>query len=295
MLELFVENISLLLLTLIIAVFPAHLMSRKIYKKNRDAWLEKMTVEENKKKALFENLVVWLVAKISIKNEEIEAKFIAAGFHNSFITQIYVPCKYLALALLSTLVMAFGFYFDFELLNLVLALVLTCIVVIMIPDGVLNMKVKGNVAKVSDRLPFLLDLMSVCVRSGMTIEAALAYLAEEMALFDQMMAYLLTRTMQRTNLVGLEQSLEELNVIIPSKEMRSFVMTLTQSLHYGTSISDILATLAADIREMQLLEMEEKIGKLGAKMSMPLILFIMLPIVILIVAPGIMRLFPDVK
>ncbi|KXO11888.1 Type II/IV secretion system protein TadC [Moritella sp. JT01] len=288
---LFVENINLLLLTLIIAVVPAHFMSRKIYKKNRDAWLDKMTIEEKKKQAVFASFMVWLVAKISIKNEEIEAKFIAAGIHNTFIAQIYLPCKYLVLVLLNALVMVIGSYLDLELLNLISALGFVCIVVIMIPDGILNMKVKGNVAKVSDRLPFLLDLMSVCVRSGMTIEAALTYLAEEMVLFDQMIAYLLTRTMQRTNLVGLEQSLEELNVVIPSKEMRSFVMTLTQSLHYGTSISDVLATLAADIREMQILEMEEKIGKLGAKMSMPLILFIMLPIVILIVAPGIMRAF----
>jgi len=291
MLALFVENINMLLFTLIIAVVPAHLVSRKIYKNNRDAWLEQMTTEEKKKQAAFTRLVAWLLAKVSIKNEEIEAKFIAAGIHNAFIAQIYLPCKYLALVLLGALVLAIGTYLDLELLNLISALGLVCIVVIMIPDGILNAKVKGNVVKVSDRLPFLLDLMSVCVRSGMTIEAALTYLAEEMILFDKMMAYLLTRTMQRTNLVGLELSLEELNVIIPSKEMRSFVMTLTQSLHYGTSISDVLATLAADIREMQILEMEEKIGKLGAKMSMPLIVFIMLPIVILIVAPGIMRAF----
>ena len=291
MLALFVDNINLLLFTLIIAVVPAHLLSRKIYKNNRDVWLDQMTTEDKNKQAVFSRLVAWLLAKVSIKNEEIEAKFIAAGIHNAFIAQIYLPCKYLALVLLGTGVVAIGFYFELKLMNLISALGLVCIVVIMIPDGILNAKVKGNVTKVSDRLPFLLDLMSVCVRSGMTIEAALTYLAEEMLLFDKMIAYLLRRTMQRTNLVGLEQSLEELSVIIPSKEMRSFVMTLTQSLHYGTSISDVLATLAGDIREMQILEMEEKIGKLGAKMSMPLILFIMLPIVILIVAPGIMRAF----
>jgi len=199
MLALFVENINMLLFTLIIAVVPAHLVSRKIYKNNRDAWLEQMTTEEKKKQAAFTRLVAWLLAKVSIKNEEIEAKFIAAGIHNAFIAQIYLPCKYLALVLLGALVLAIGTYLDLELLNLISALGLVCIVVIMIPDGILNAKVKGNVVKVSDRLPFLLDLMSVCVRSGMTIEAALTYLAEEMILFDKMMAYLLTRTMQRTN------------------------------------------------------------------------------------------------
>ncbi|HDR1493492.1 TPA: type II secretion system F family protein, partial [Pasteurella multocida] len=50
----------------------------------------------------------------------------------------------------------------------------------------------------------------------------------------------------------------------------------------------------ADIREIQLLIIEEKLGTLSAKMSIPLILFIMFPIIILILAPGIMRVFPNV-
>ncbi len=76
--------------------------------------------------------------------------------------------------------------------------------------------------------------------------------------------------------------------------MRSFVMTLKQSLRYGSSIYGILTTLAADIRMVNMLQAEEKIGKLAAKMSVPLILFIMLPIVFVIVAPGIMRLTGNV-
>jgi tight adherence protein C len=43
-----------------------------------------------------------------------------------------------------------------------------------------------------------------------------------------------------------------------------------------------------------MLGVEEKIGKLAAKMSIPLILFIMMPIVILITAPGIMRVMANV-
>ncbi|NOI26317.1 hypothetical protein F0243_24565 [Vibrio mediterranei] len=58
----------------------------------------------------------------------------------------------------------------------------------------------------------------------------------------------------------------------------------------GSSIYDILIDLAEDIRATSNLELEEKIGKLSAKMSIPLILLIMMPIVILIIAPGLMRL-----
>ncbi|MEC8483612.1 MAG: type II secretion system F family protein, partial [Pseudomonadota bacterium] len=48
--------------------------------------------------------------------------------------------------------------------------------------------------------------------------------------------------------------------------------------------------LSSEIRAVQMLSIEEKIGKLAAKMSVPLILFIMFPIVILIAAPGVMRM-----
>ena len=49
-------------------------------------------------------------------------------------------------------------------------------------------------------------------------------------------------------------------------------------------------TLASDIRELKILTIEEKVGALSAKMSVPLIIFILMPIVILITAPGIFRL-----
>ena len=97
----------------------------------------------------------------------------------------------------------------------------------------------------------------------------------------------------RSRVIGLSDSLEELLIEFPSNEMRSFVYTLSQSLQYGSSISDVLVSLSGNIREIQMLELEERVGKLSAKMSVPLILFIMFPIVILITAPGIMRLMSN--
>ena len=90
--------------------------------------------------------------------------------------------------------------------------------------------------------------------------------------------------------MGLEQALDEMFDRVPSNEMRSFVMTLKQSIQYGSSIYEVLTNLSSEIRAVQMLSIEEKIGKLAAKMSVPLILFIMFPIVILIAAPGVMRM-----
>jgi len=68
------------------------------------------------------------------------------------------------------------------------------------------------------------------------------------------------------------------------------VLTIIQNLQYGTSVAQTLSDLAEDMRKVQILTVEEKVGKLSAKMSVPLILFIMFPIVILILAPSIMQM-----
>ncbi|MEF1306430.1 type II secretion system F family protein, partial [Vibrio owensii] len=89
---------------------------------------------------------------------------------------------------------------------------------------------------------------------------------------------------------GIEKARHDLSERLPAPEVSSFVLTIIQNIHYGTSVANILSDLAEDMRRIQLLTIEEKMGKLSAKMSVPLILLIMFPIVILILAPGIMQL-----
>lgn len=123
--------------------------------------------------------------------------------------------------------------------------------------------------EIVESTPYLLDLLAVCVQTGMTIEAAMTYLSKEMSGFDKDLAQLLKNTNDRSRIVGLDKALDELYDRVPTNEMRSFTMTLKQSLHYGTSIYGVLTTLAVDIRDVTMLSMEEKIGKLAAKMSVP--------------------------
>ena len=72
-----------------------------------------------------------------------------------------------------------------------------------------------------------------------------------------------------------------------------FCAMLQQSIRYGSSMYEQLIELAREIREVQLLGTEEKIGQLGAKMSVPLILFFMFPVVVIVAAPGVMRVMSN--
>ncbi|EOD78764.1 Type II/IV secretion system protein TadC, associated with Flp pilus assembly [Grimontia indica] len=224
-------------------------------------------------------------------NREIEEKFIGAGFYNTSLAPYYFLIKYTVCAV-GTLIILFSgdTPLSESVTSKVMWLSLLVVAVVIAPDIYLDMRRRALASKLTRKLPYLLDLMGVCVQTGMTIETTLFYLTSEMAAFDRDMAYMLKRLRDRSQTVGLEKALRELHERIPAPEMRSFVMTLSQSMQHGTSIYGVLSTLARDIREIQLLSLEEKAGKLASKMSVPLIIFIMMPIVILITAPGVMRM-----
>lgn len=270
------------------------IISRLISSFRRKRKLEKIGLAEEEIKHDGEDLLHdiggTLSGLLAASEDDIEAKFTAAGFYNSKWTYLFLPLKYTLLTFGVVIGIALYFYSGIELQKILLTCLFWIIAVIILPDAYLAFRSRKIRQRISSQLPYLLDLMAVCVQTGMTIESTMAYLAIEIVGFDKDLAYMLKKTNDRARIVGLEQALEELYERVPTAEIRSFVMTINQSLQYGSSIYKVLTTLATDIRETHMLSLEEKVGKLSAKMSAPLVLFIMFPIVILIIAPGIARL-----
>ena len=256
-------------------------------------WLQR-DLEVKKKR---QHWMTWLAnlvrSAFSTTEYEMQNKFLAAGFYNTKYAVFYMPFKFFILLAGIALFYWVSVEQSWTNKNLGIAAITWLVFTIIAPDAYLAARTKALRISISNKLPYLIDLLAVCVQTGMTIEAAMTYLSREMKSFDKDLGFLLTKTNDRTQIVGLEVALKELYERVPTNEMRSFIMTLNQSLQYGTSIYDVLTTLSFEIREVQMLGLEEKIGKLAAKMSIPLILFIMIPVVILIAAPGVMRMLYD--
>jgi tight adherence protein C len=239
------------------------------------------------------NLLEWLDSIVpgsfATNEDEINQKMASAGVYSFQYSHLYLPLKF-GIMMLGAVLIGILLYRDLSFTMLLGAIGTWIILILVIPDMILDARIRTYRAAISRQLPYLIDLLAVCVQTGMTIESSLSYLAREIHGFDPKLARLMGRTNERAQIVGLDKALDELYLHIPTTEMRSFVMTLKQSLQYGSSIYETLTTLSADIRQVSMLTVEERIGKLSAKMSVPLILFILLPIVILIAAPGVMRI-----
>lgn len=172
-------------------------------------------------------------------------------------------------------------------------IMLFLVVIIIFPTILTGAAVKTRIKLMLDALPYFVDLIAVCVQAGMTVESAIKFIAERSDELDANLASLMRHLIKRAEVSGLEDALMEMYRSMEMTEMRMFCSTLQQSVHYGTSLYENLMELSKDVRMMQLLESEEKIGKLSAKMSVPLILFIMFPITVLIAAPGILRVMKN--
>lgn len=226
----------------------------------------------------------------SANEEEMKKKFISSGYYNNRFAIYYMPFKYLLLAVGVMVLYWLSEFLHWTLTKTIVWCLLWVVAAVILPDTYLATRARQLKVRVTHKLPYMIDLLAVCIQTGMTIESSMDYLSKEMNEFDPDLGYLLNKTRDRTKVAGLERALDEMYERVPTNEMRSFVMTLKQSIQYGSSIYDVLTTLSSEIRAVQMLTIEEKVGKLAAKMSVPLILFIMFPIVVLIAAPGIMRI-----
>lgn len=253
-----------------------------------------MTQQRSQRQQQIDSLLCPLTQLVNASDQQMQQRFIRAGIYQTRYSSMYMPLKYLVLAIGEVVVIGVCWWSGVAINQAVALICGWAMVSIALPDMVLAQRTKRRHQKLVGQLPYLIDLTAICVQSGMTIEASMKYLAQEMQGFDRDLAYLLNKTNHRARVVGMEEALEELYQQVPSSEMRSFVMTLTQSMQHGSSIYRMLTVLASDVREVQMLELEEKIGKLAAKMSIPLIVFILIPIVFVIAAPGVMRLMQSV-
>lgn len=217
-----------------------------------------------------------------------------AGIKHDSAAKWFNSVKYLVLAVGEIIIAVGVLYFELSSNTWVAFAALWTMVAIVVPDMWLNVSLANRQRRIARTLPYLVDLLAMCVQTDMSIEASLKYLAKEMQGFNPELGDLLDNTNQRARVVGMEKALEELYMQVPSPAMRSFMLTLCQSMQHGSSIYSMLITLAGDIRQVQILEIEEQIGKLAAKMSIPLIVFILMPLVFVITAPGVMRMMSHV-
>jgi len=160
---------------------------------------------------------------------------------------------------------------------------------------VLSLLISRRQKKISSYFPDALDLMVICTNAGNSLSISIMRVANELQKICPPLSDEFKFTADQLQLDGDSASaLRNMSKRIGIQSMRSLVTTLIQSQQYGTPISQSLKTLSRSERTAQLLALEEKAAKLAAKMTVPMVLFILPTVGIIAVGPailGLMNLF----
>jgi tight adherence protein C len=160
------------------------------------------------------------------------------------------------------------------------------------PEVFLSNQIGKRQASMRIAFPDALDLLLICVESGMSMEHACRKvageistqsipLAEEFALCTAELAYLAERRQAYENLAqrtGLES-------------VKSVSTALIQAERYGTPLGTALRTLAQESRDQRMMAAEKKAASLPPKLTVPMILFFLPVLFIVIMTPAMIQVF----
>src|SRR5260370_8465097 len=123
--------------------------------------------------------------------------------------------------------------------------------------------------------PDMIDLLVVCSEAGMGLESALGRVAEEMNQTNPAVARVLYGLLDDLRVLpNRSDAFEKLASM--SDGLRRMGTMVSQSMQYGTPLSQVLRSIAVDLRRERITKLEERAHKLGAKLTIPMVLF-MLP------------------
>jgi tight adherence protein C len=157
-----------------------------------------------------------------------------------------------------------------------------------VPELYVSNLVKKRQLALAKALPDGLDLLVICAESGLSLDAALDRVANEMGGASVALAEELSLTsIELGFLPERRQALINLNRRTNLPAIRGVVNTLVQTEKYGTPLSQSLRVLANEFRDQRLLKAEEKAARLPATLTVPMIVFILPVLFIVLVGPAV--------
>ncbi len=135
--------------------------------------------------------------------------------------------------------------------------------------------------------PDALDLMLICVESGMSIEAAVRKVADEIGSQSVELAEeLILTNAELSYLQERRQAYENLSNRTGLEAVKSVTQALIQAERYGTPVASALRVLANESREMRMNAAEKKAAALPPKLTVPMILFFLPVLFAVILGPA---------
>jgi tight adherence protein C len=159
-----------------------------------------------------------------------------------------------------------------------------------VPSLFLKNRIQHRQLSIKRAFPDALDLLLICVESGMSIEAGFKRVAAEVGTQSIPLAEELTlTTAELSYLQDRRHAYENLARRTGLEGVKSVCMALQQAERYGTPMGTALRVMAQENRDMRMSEAEKRAHALPPKLTVPMILFFLPVLFVVILGPAAIR------
>jgi tight adherence protein C len=220
-------------------------------------------------------------------NSDLRERLVHAGFYEPAAATIYTGAQLMMVVLAIPLAGLVALALN---LSLILAL---CVVLVgvavsgLLPNLYIKLRCNNRRNEVRRQLPDAIDLLEICVSSGMGLDMAWNAVCDDFrgvstVLADEMSLATLEMHLGAPRAQALRNMARRTGV----EDISSLVATLVQSERFGTSVSQALRVYAEAMRKERSQRAEEAAEKLTVKMLFPMVLFIFPCVFIVILGPA---------
>ncbi|CDX43043.1 Type II secretion system F domain protein [Mesorhizobium sp. SOD10] len=224
----------------------------------------------------------------------LEAKLFRAGFYQPSAPVVYTLCRLGVVCL--------GFLGCYAVLSRILpsqwpafipyaASALFGLACLVIPSVMLDRFENAQKQIYRRGFPDFMDMMITCADAGMSLEAAVERVSNELAGTHKWLGVQLAiMNLQMRAGKPLREALRELADRLGLDEARALAVLFRQSEELGTSLTDALRVYSDEMRSQRILRAEEKANALPVKMMIPLGLCVFPVVLMVILLPVIIRM-----
>jgi tight adherence protein C len=241
------------------------------------------------------NLMMTLGKKVAPDNPkdvgEARQRLNKAGFYSEKAFFVYWGAKIILLTIFVSLAGLHYALYAQTMLQGLIPLMFALVIGLFSVDIIVYFFANYRQTQIFHSLPDVLDLLVVCVESGLGLDAAMQKVSEEFALSSKVMSEELNITCGAIRLgQPRSEALQDLGRRTCNMDLKSLVAVLNQAEKFGTSMSQALRIHANDMRIRRRQLAEELAAKSTVKLLFPLILFIFPSLLVVLAGPAIIRI-----
>ena len=234
------------------------------------------------------------LTKLSVPEEgweksTLRARFMNAGWRNPAAPTLYFASK-TALALGLPAIAGIVLFFvpgTAEGAKILFVLLLIAAFGYYLPNLALHRIVERRKREIFESIPDALDLLTVCVEAGLSLERGLVKVATEIHIKSVILAQELQIVLMEMRAgFSKEKALRNFALRVGLDDVDALVAMLIQAERFGTSIGDALRVYSDNLRNKRRVIAEEAAAKIGLKLLFPLIFCIFPTLLMVLIGPA---------